>query len=104
MKELYNKIENYFQFEKTDSIYITLFKSLLLLACGGYFGLFLRELNSDPQVINLKHIAFLIVGISTFVYIEYRRLRKEKNFPVTILEHLTATEELKVLKEKYSKI
>jgi hypothetical protein len=103
MKELYNKIENYFQFEKTDSIYITLFKSLLLLACGGYFGLFLRELNSDPQVINLKHIAFLIVGISTFVYIEYRRLRKEKNFPVTILEHLTATEELKVLKEKYSR-
>lgn len=103
MKDLYNKIENYFQFEKADSVYVTLFKSLLLLVSGGYFGLILRELNSDPQVINLKHIGFILVGISTFLYIEYRRLRKEKNFPVTILEHLTATEELKTLKEKYSR-
>jgi hypothetical protein len=103
MKDLYNKIENYFQYEKADSVYVTLFKSLILLVSGGYFGLILRELNSEPQIINLKHIAFLLVGISTFVYIEYRRLRKEKNFPVTILEHLTATEELKSLKEKYSR-
>ena len=103
MKDLYNKIENYFQFEKADSVYVTLFKSLLLLVCGGYFGLILREFNSTPPIINLKHIAFLLFGIATFVYIEYRRLRKEKNFPVTILEHLTAREELKILREKYSR-
>jgi hypothetical protein len=103
MKDLYNKIEKYFQFEKADTVFVTLFKSLLLLICGGYFGLILREINADPQVISYKHIAFLILGLSTFIYIEYRRLKKEKNFPVTILEHLNATEELKDLKEKHSR-
>lgn len=103
MKDLYQKIENYFQFEKTDSVYITLFKSLLLLVCGGYFGLILRELNSEPSIINYKHISLLIFGLITFIYIEYRRLKKEKNFPVTILEHLNATEELRDLREKHSR-
>lgn len=103
MKDLYNKIEKYFQFEKSDSVFVTLFKSLVLLASGGYFGLILRELNSDPQVVSYRHIAFLILGLATFIYIEYRRLKKEKNFPVTILEHLNAIEELKELKEKHSR-
>lgn len=103
MKDLYNKIEKYFQFEKSDSVYVTLFKTLVLLVSGGFFGLILREFNSDPQVISYKHIGFFILGLSTFIYIEYRRLKKEKNFPVTILEHLNATEELKELKVKYSR-
>lgn len=103
MKDLYIKIEKYFQFEKSDSVFVTLFKSLVLLACGGYFGLILREFNSEPQIVNYKHILFLFLGLATFIYIEYRRLRKEKNFPVTILEHLNATEELRDLREKYSR-
>ena len=103
MKDLYNKIENYFQFEKSDSVFVTLFKSLVLLVSGGYFGLILREFNSTPQIISYKHIGFFVVGLLTFIYIEYRRLKKEKNFPVTILEHLNATEELKELKVKHSR-
>lgn len=103
MKDLYNKIETYFQFEKSDSVYVSLFKSVVLLVCGGYFGLILRELNSDPPIVNYSHFFYLIVGLSIFIYIEYRRLKKEKNFPVTILEHLTAAEELKELREKHSR-
>ena len=103
MNELYGKIEKYFQFEKADTILITIVKSLILLGCGGYFGLILREINSTPPDINFIHILIFIVGILTFGYIEYRRLKKEKNFPVTILEHLKATEELRSLQEKYSR-
>jgi hypothetical protein len=44
MKDLYDKIEKYFQFEKSDSVFVTLFKSLILLISGGYFGLILREI------------------------------------------------------------
>lgn len=103
MKDLYNKIENYFQFEKSDSVFVTIFKSILLLFCGGFLGLILREYYSTPQIIDFKHLGFLLLGIIIYVYIEYRRLRKEKNFPVTILEHLNATEELKDLKEKHNR-
>lgn len=103
MNNLYKKIEKYFQFEKSDTVYVTLFKSMLLLSCGGYFGLILREINSTPAVISYKHIFFFLIGILIFIYIEYRRLKKEKNFPMTILEHLTATEDLKLLNEKYNR-
>jgi len=103
MNELYKKIENYFQFEKADTIFVTLIKSLILLACGGYFGLILREYYAEPSVFSYKHIFILIVGILTYLYIEIRRLKKEKNFPVTILEHLKATEELRTLQEKYNR-
>lgn len=103
MKDLYQKLENYYQFEKSDSVFITLFKSILLLTCGGFFGLILRELNTEPVEINWFHILFFLIGISIFTYIEYRRLRKEKNFPVSILQHLNASEELKDLRDKHSR-
>jgi hypothetical protein len=101
MNELYTKLDKYFRHEKSDSIFITIIKSLILLVSGGYFGLTIKELNSNPQIIDIKHIGIVICGILSFVFIEYRRLKKEKNFPISILNHLKATEELKNLKEKY---
>ena len=104
MKDLYQKIETYFQFEKSDSVFVSLFKSIVLMCSGAYLGLILREINSNPQVISFKHILFFLVGLGIFIFLEFRRLRKEKNFPVTILEHLNAREDLKDLQEKYSRI
>ncbi|MDR7210960.1 hypothetical protein [Flavobacterium piscis] len=103
MNDLYSKLDKYFRYEKSDSVFIALVKSLILLVSGGYFGLSIKEINSTPQIIDYKHIGIFVFGISIFIYIEFRRLTKEKNFPISILNHLTATEELKELKEKYNR-
>lgn len=103
MKELYCKLDKYFEFEKSDSIFKSILKSLVLLVSGGFFGLSIKELTSSPQIINLWHIAIFIFGIIFFVYLESRRLIKEKKFPISILEHLNATEDLKILNEKYKR-
>lgn len=103
MNELYSKLDNYFKFEKSDSIIVSIIKSIILLVSGGYFGLIIKELNSSPQIINYVHITIFLLGISTFIYIEFKRLRKEKNFPISILNHLNATEELRILNEKYQR-
>lgn len=103
MNGLYNKLENYFQFEKADAILISIAKSILLIISGAYFGLFIKEINAEPAEYNYNHLIFAIIGISICMYIEYRRLKKEKNFPVSILEHLKASEELQNLRNLYSR-
>lgn len=103
MNELYNKLEKYFQFEKADSILISLGKSILLIISGAYFGLFLKEINATPAEFNYNHLVFAIIGISICMYIEYRRLKKEKNFPITILEHLTSKEDLDILVKQHNR-
>ncbi|MEN2398970.1 hypothetical protein GKZ90_0004245 [Flavobacterium sp. MC2016-06] len=103
MNDLYVKLENYFKFEKSDSIFVTIVKTVIMLISGAFFGLFLKEINSAPSVTNYWHFAIFIVGLSVFIYLEYRRLTKEKNFPISILNHLTATEDLKILTEKYER-
>lgn len=103
MNELYNKVENYFQFEKADSTLVSLFKSILLIISGTYFGLFIKDINATIPEYKWEHLIFSTIGIFISMFIEYRRLQKEKNFPVSILQHLKATEELKNLRELYSR-
>ena len=92
--DLYERIQAYFKFDKAHSVFVTILKSLILLLCGGYLSLIIRELNSIPSIVDYKHFGILVSGIFIFVYLEVRRLQKEKDFPVTILEHLKATEQL----------
>lgn len=103
MIDLYNKIQDYFQVDKTDKILIAISKGALLLLCGAYLGLLIHELSSTPQVFDVSHLAIFLVSLMAFVYLEVRRLNKEKNFPVTILDHLKATEELKTLSTAFSR-
>lgn len=103
MNEIYLKLDKYFKYDKSDSVFITLVKSIILLVSGGYFGLSIKEINSTPQITDYNHIGIFVVGILIFVFIEFRRLTKEKNFPISLLNHLKATEELKELKEKYKR-
>ncbi|TCN59619.1 hypothetical protein D0809_06845 [Flavobacterium circumlabens] len=103
MNELYNKLETYFQFEKADSIVISISKSILLIISGAYFGLFLKEINSEPAIYRFNHLIYAVIGVIICMYIEYRRLKKERNFPVSILEHLKASEELQNLRNLYSR-
>ena len=91
MNELYNKLENYFQFEKADSTLVSLFKTILLIISGAYFGLFIKEINAARPEYKYEHLIFSVFGIAICMCIEYRRLKKEKNFPVSILEHLKAS-------------
>jgi hypothetical protein len=103
MNELYNKLEKYFQFEKADTIVISIAKSILLIISGAYFGLFLKEINATPAEYKYHHLIFAVIGIAICMYIEYRRLQKEKNFPITILEHLTSKEDLDILTKQHNR-
>lgn len=93
LKELYFKIENYFKFDKANSILITIFKSLLLLVCGGLFGVILKEYSTTGKI-KTPEVYFFSIGILIYIYFETIRLSKEKNFPISILQHLTASEQL----------
>lgn len=103
MNDLYIKLDKYFKFEKSDSVFVTIIKSLIILVSGAFLGLFLKEINSEPPIKNYWHLLIFLVGAIIFIYLEYRRLTKEKNFPISILNHLSATEDLKILTEKYNR-
>lgn len=103
MNDLYNKLEKYFQFEKADTIVISIAKSVLLIISGAYFGLFLKEINATTSEFRYDHLIYAIVGISICMYIEFRRLKKEKNFPISILEHLTSKENLDILNKQHNR-
>lgn len=103
MTDLYNKIQDYLQVDKKDKVLISITKAAILLLCGAYLGLIIRELNATPQVFDMKHFAIFAGTLLVFIYLEIRRFSREKNFPVTILEHLKATEELKDLTNGYNR-
>ena len=103
MKDLYNNIEKYFQFEKLDSTFVSLLRSVLLIVSGAYFGLFIKEINATEPEYQWEHLIFSVLGILICMVIEFRKLKKEKNFPVTILQHLQATSKLQSMQELYSR-
>ncbi|WP_333854055.1 hypothetical protein [Epilithonimonas sp.] len=90
---LYEKLDKYFYFDKANSIFITILKSIILLFSGGLFGFILKEYLSSGIVKWFPILVFLVL-ISIYVFFEFIRLSKEKNFPISILQHLKATEEL----------
>ncbi len=92
VKSLLKRIQDYFNFDQSDSIFRSIAKSLILVICGSFLGFIIKEIQTND--INFKHIIIFTCLLITYIYIEYRRLNKEKNFPITILEHLTATIEL----------
>lgn len=102
MKELYTKIDEYFKYDKSDSIFLSIFKSIILLFSGGLFGFILKEYLSNNEIKYTQILLFLFL-VSIFIFLEIRRLRKEKNFPISIINHLNATEDLIELRQKYSR-
>jgi hypothetical protein len=102
-KDLYKKLQQYFEFDVQDSIFQSILKSILLLLSGAFLGAFIRELSATPSKFNLLIFSIIIVSVGLFIYLEMRRLKKEKNFPVKILDHLNATSELEELQRSYNR-
>ena len=98
-QDLYEKLDNYFKFDKANSIFITILKSVILLISGGLFGVIIKEFSTS-QKIKTPEIYFFFIGLGTYIYFEVIRLKKEKNFPISILQHLSATEELQLTNKK----
>jgi len=103
MKELYGKLQRYFDFNRQDVIFQSILRSILLLLSGAFLGAFIRDLSGTPGKFNLLYFSIVVIATATFIYLEVRRLRKEKNFPVTILDHLTASADLEEFKKKYNR-
>lgn len=99
LKDLYEKLDKYFTFEKFNSIFITILKSLILLVCGGLFGYILREYIASGNV-KIIALLFFFSLLVIYVFFEFIRLSKERNFPIGILQHLKATEELQTSTKK----
>ncbi|SFI21901.1 hypothetical protein [Halpernia frigidisoli] len=96
---LYEKLDKYFNFERINSIFTTILKSIILLACGGLFGYVLREYFGSGNIKILALLIFILLLI-TYIFLESIRLSKERNFPIGILQHLKAIEELQETKKK----
>lgn len=98
MTDLYRKIQNYFRFDKEDSIVRIIIEGAVLLLSGVYLGVIV---DSDSPKGSWWVIFLLSSGI--YLYFLRSRLMKERSFPVTILEHLTASEELRDLRVRFNR-
>lgn len=96
---LYEKLDKYFNYERVNSIFTTILKSIILLTCGGLFGYILREYLVSGNIKIVVSLIFLLL-LTTYIVLETIRLSKERNFPIGILQHLKATEELQESKKK----
>lgn len=93
MKKLYQDIQNYWNRKKADSIYVSIIRAIILFAGGILITHGLRE----------SSIMFGLIGvILTLLYtrLEYQRMKIEEDFPIKILDHLTASEELATSKKE----
>jgi len=103
MKETYSKLQKYFAFDKQDAIFQSILKSLLLLIGGAFLGAFIRDLSASTPRFNWIFFLIVISALAIFIYLEVRRLKREKNFPLGILDHLTALYDLDELKKRYNR-
>lgn len=103
MKDLYQKIQGYFDLERSDNIVRSIFQSLVLLTSGAFLGLILTDLSATPSKVKWQNIVLCLIATVAYVYLEYRRLRKEKSFPITILQHLNATSDLDEVRKQYNR-
>jgi hypothetical protein len=101
MKELYSKLDSYFSFDKKDFVIITLFKSLVILFGGALLGALITDY--DNSKLTFPKILFFIVLLLIYGYLEYKNLIKQKNFPISILEHLNAQSDLETLNKQYNR-
>lgn len=100
MKDLFEKLNNYWKFEKGDKILFTIIKSILLLIAGAYLGLIITDLHANVAL-NNKEVIIFVFSFLLFAVMEFRSIQKEKSFPITILDHLKATRELEEKNKKY---
>ena len=101
-KELYEKLNSYWQFEKGDKILSTIIKSILLLLAGALLGLIITDLHANVALNNSEVVIF-ILSFALFIVMEFRTIKKEKAFPISILDHLKATKELEVKNKRYTR-
>src|SRR4051812_34378847 len=103
MKHLYQKLHGYFEFERSDNIIRSIFQSLVLLTSGALLGLILADFSATPIKVSWSNIILCLITVVIYVYLEHRRLRREKSFPVSILEHLNAASDLEEVKKQYNR-
>lgn len=95
MKVNFKKIADYIAFDAVDKYIFIFIKSILLL----FAGVLLKEvLLGDTKATLIFSLVSTFLG---WFFIEYRILKKEKSFPVAILDHLTAVYELNQITEEY---
>ncbi|EJG01073.1 hypothetical protein [Flavobacterium sp. F52] len=101
MNELYNKLELYFNFDKKDLVIQSLFKSIVLLFGGALLGALITDFEISKATFMILLLFLFLLTI--YIYLEYKFLINQKNFPISILEHLTAKEDLEVLTKHHNR-
>lgn len=96
MQVLYKKIQDYYEFEKNNSIFFSILKASFLVFCGALTSNLFNTFNITYLILDVVFFLF-------FLFLEIRHLARQKNFPITILEHLTAVDELKQVKKNIAR-
>lgn len=96
MKNTFEKLNKYWNHEKYDKIIFNVGKAFLLV----FIGVFIKELITS-KIADLKIVGYLVGFIIFWIVIEVRMLIKDKNFPISILNHLTAEKDLEDLNKKF---
>jgi hypothetical protein len=96
-EELFQRLNNYFRFDKRNHSIATLIKSMIILTTGALFGDIVAKLNTGTY--NAYQIIGTLILIVVFLYLESINLRKQKNFPLSLIDNLQALSELEETKK-----
>ncbi len=93
-----DNLSKYFKSDRFNGVIISLMNTIIMLFCSGYIGALLGGVKHSTLGVILTFI-----GLVFYIILEILRILKEKNFPLSVLDHLNAVEELKEVKEAYSR-
>lgn len=101
MNDLFNKLEKYYLYTESINLIFGVIIMIFGMVCGGMIGQLINDYSTNHFNLTLVIITFICICV--YLYLEIKQKNKDKKFPITILDHLKAVEELKKLKEIYNK-
>ena len=97
-----NEIENLGKWVKSikvDETLLIVIKFVSAIIAGAFTGFLIKELNTENStVLKWWHYSIWFLALALALFIEIRKANRDNNFPVTLLAHLRASQELDTLK------